>query len=238
MSNASKENLSKSLRRDGIVVVDDYLKETRCDELKEKIDNRIENGIRTSNPSMGYADMAEADEPILNQRSGDRDDGMIDIFNMDLVVPKLSDLKDDNFIIEVINNAEQKKYTVDSLNVYVNRSVTNTRNYHADTYDGKYKFFIYLTDVQDLSYGPFSYVKKSHQPSRARRIFRSYTNKIIRGVPSTNAVTYDESNKKICTAPKGTLIIANQAGLHRGMPQEEGKERIMISAHCVPQSHE
>lgn len=223
------EVISKKLRRDGIFVMKDYLEPNRCDDFKYKIDSRLSDGIKTSEPGMGYSDLANAGEPIVSERSGDRDHGMLDIFNMDLAIPELKDLKEDEFIQKVISEAAEEPYTADNLNIYVNRSVTNTRDYHADTYSGKYKAFVYLTDVPDSSYGPFSYVRGSHQPSKIRRRFRSFINNRVRDVPSTNAVLYNSSNVEVCTAPKGTLIVANQAGLHRGMPQEEGKERMLVS---------
>jgi len=236
MDNLNRKEFSESLRRDGIVIIDEYLDEAKCDEIRREVNAWIENGMRTADPDMGYAGMAGADEPILNQRSGDRDDGMLDIFNMDLAIPELREVKQDNFIQEVIGYAAQETYTPETLNIYVNRSVTNTRDYHADTYSGKYKSFIYLTDVTDVSYGPFSYIKGSHRPSRIRRRFRSFVNNRFRDVPSTNAVVYDDSDAETCVAPRGTLVIANQAGLHRGIPQEKGKERVMISTHYVPDS--
>ena len=226
---AKTEHLATNLHRDGIVIVEDYVEERTCDDFREEIESRLSDGMKTSEPEMGYGDLANAGEPIVDQRSGDRDDGMLDIFNMDLAVPKLKDLKEDEFIQGIISKAAQEPYTADNLNIYVNRSVTNTRDYHADTYAGKYKAFIYLTDVPDESYGPFSYVEGSHQPSGMRLRFRSFVNDRFRDVPSTNAVMYRKSNVKTCTASKGTLIIANQAGLHRGMPQEEEKERMLVS---------
>jgi hypothetical protein len=231
---ANTESISENLRRDGIVVVEDYLEESTCDDFRKEIESRLSDGMKTSELGMGYSDLANAGEPIVDQRSGDRDDGMLDIFNMYLAVPELKTLKEDDFIQDVISKAAQEPYTADNLNIYVNRSVTNTRDYHADTYAGKYKAFVYLTDVPNDAYGPFSYVKESHraalpETSGIRIRFREFVNEKIRGVPSTNAVFHKSWNVKTCTAPKGTLIIANQAGLHRGMPQEEGKERMLVS---------
>jgi hypothetical protein len=159
---------------------------------------------------------------------------MLDIFNMDLAIPGLKDLKEDEFIQDVISKAAEESYTAGNLNIYVNRSVTDTRDYHADTYAGKYKSFVYLTDVPNVSYGPFSYVKESHwdaspETSGLRIRLRKFINEKIRSVPSTNAVFYKPWKVKTCTASKGALIIANQAGLHRGMPQEDGKERMLVS---------
>jgi len=226
----NKSSLVSELRENGIVVIEEYIKNEKSQALKENITQRVEGDELIIAPEdWGYSEMSGAGEPVLNKRTGDRDHGMLDIFNMDLAIPKLKDLKKDAFIQDIISPAAQEPYTPDNLNIYVNRSVTNTRDYHADTYAGKYKAFIYLTDVPDESYGPFSYVKKSHQPSGIRRQFRSFVNDQFRDVPTTNAVMYSESDVKTCTAPKGTLIIANQAGLHRGMPQEKGKERMLVS---------
>lgn len=229
------ERLAKYLSRDGIVIAEDYVEESTCNEIRKKIESRLSEGMKTSEPGMNYADLASAGEPIVDQRSGDRDDGMLDIFNMDLAVPQLKNLKEDEFIQDVISKAAQEQYTADNLNIYINRSVMNTRDYHSDTYAGKYKAFIYLTDVPDESYGPFSYVQESHRPSIVRRRFRSIVNKLFRDVPSSNAVIYSKSDVETCTAPKGTLIIGNQAGLHRGIPQEKGKERILVSISYTPQ---
>jgi hypothetical protein len=51
----------------------------------------------------------------------------------------------------------------------------------------------------------------------------------VRDEPGTNAVFYDDSDAVVCTASKGTLIVANQAGYHRGMPQERGRERMLAT---------
>jgi hypothetical protein len=56
----------------------------------------------------------------------------------------------------------------------------------------------------------------------------------MRGTHPTNAISYDEDDVIKFTAPKGTLIISDQSGYHRGIPQEEGKERMLISNSYTP----
>lgn len=226
---------ARTLSEDGIVVVEDYLDPGTCDEVREAVEGRLEaDDLAAARPEDNFGDHAARDEPVLKRRSGERDDGMLDIFNMDLVVDELREFKEDPFVGDIVDGATGQRYTPDTVNVYVNRSVTNTRDYHADTYSGKFKSFVYLTDVPDRSYGPFAYIRGSHETSDLTRKASQLVNR-VRDAPSTDAVFYDESDAVVCTAPKGTLIIANQAGYHRGIPQEQGKERMLATTSYTPE---
>jgi hypothetical protein len=160
---------------------------------------------------------------------------MLDVFNVDMAVSEVKSFKTDETINKIINQATSEEYSPDNVNVYWNQSVTTTRDFHADTYGGKFKSFVYLTDVPDRSYGPFSYVKGSHKSSKLKAKVSGIVNK-IKDNPSTDAVFYDEDDVIYCTAPKGTLIIANQAGYHQGHPQKEGKERMLLTTSYTPGS--
>ena len=222
------------LARDGVIIIENYLNPSQCDNLRGKIEEVVQSGqLKMDKGELDYRELASADESIISRRSGDRDAGMLDIFNMQLVIPELTEIKEDPHIEHIINQSTGAGYESENLNIYLNRSVKGTRDYHADTYSGKFKAFVYLTDVPDESYGPFSYVKQSQAPGRLKRKATAFVNR-LRGLPHTNAVFYDRSNIVTCTAPRGTLIIANQAGLHRGMPQEQGKERMLISLSYTP----
>jgi hypothetical protein len=183
---------------------------------------------------MGYSELAKLGEPVVNKRSGERDDGMLDVFNVDLAVSEVADFKNEKKIQRMISEAVGEQFTPDNVNVYVNKSVTDTRDFHADTYAGKFKSFVYLTDVLNESYGPFAYVKGSHDSSKIKQKVSKLTNK-VRGNPDTDAVFYDESDVIKCTAPRGTLIIANQAGYHRGISQKQGRERMLLTTSYTTQ---
>jgi hypothetical protein len=225
---------AQTLARDGIVVVPDYWDADRCDTVRETVEEALAGDIAEARPGEDYGDLVARGEPVLKQRSGERDDGMLDIFNMASVAPALAEFKSDSFVGDIVNGAADEPYSPDNVNVYVNRSVTNTRDFHADTYTGKFKSFVYLTDVPDRSYGPFAYIKGSHEKSGLTRTASTLVNK-VRDDPDTNAVFYDDSDVVVCTAPKGTLIIANQAGYHRGMPQEQGYERMLATTSYTPE---
>jgi len=76
-------------------------------------------------------------------------------------------------------------------------------------------------------------VPGSHEPGRIRRKLTTLVNR-VRDRPATDAVFADAEDAVTCTAPKGTLVIANQAGLHRGMPQEPGRERVLVTTSYTP----
>jgi hypothetical protein len=222
------------LKKNGIIIIEDYLSSEKCDELKNEIDELLEQGtVGWETGSVGYGKLAGRDEVVVNERSGENDDGMLDIFNIDLEIGKIKDIKNDAGICELISEAAGESYSPDNTNVYYNKEVTDTRPFHADSYGGQYKAFVYLTDVPDKSYGPFAYIPESHKSSFLKRKSTSMLNK-IKDNPPTDAIFYDQDKAIYCTAPKGTLIISNQAGYHRGTPQEKGHTRVLVNTSYTP----
>jgi hypothetical protein len=229
----SEERLAERLAADGVVVVEDYWDADRCDAVRERVERALDEGMAEAAPDDDYGDLAARDEPVVNRRTGTWDDGMLDVFNMDLAVDDLAAFKQDDRVRAAIDGATDRSYTPDNVNVYVNREVNPTRDYHADTYGGKFKSFVYLTDVPDESYGPFAYIPGTHDASVLTRKASTLLNR-ARDDPPTDAVFYDESEAVVCTAPKGTLVVANQAGYHRGFPQAEGRERMLATTSYTP----
>jgi hypothetical protein len=230
----SEEEYAKTLVDDGVVIIEDYLDEDVCDELYSNVSETIEEEDIdvVEGGNYDYSELANWGSAVANKRTG-RDDGMIDVFNVDEKLPEVGSFKSDPLVNNIINKAASVTYSPDNVNVYWNRSVTTTRDFHADTYSGKFKSFVYLTNVPDRTYGPFSYIKGSHESSLAKRKVSSVMNK-IKDKPSTDAVFYDEENELHCTAPKGTLIIADQTGYHRGHRQKQGRERMLMTTSYTP----
>lgn len=233
------DGLARELAQNGVVSVEGYLDTETCDDIREQVKELLDNDeLEFADEEMSGSEMMNASRTIVNRRSGKDDDGMLDIFNIDESIPKIKDIKQDEFISDIIDTAGDEDYEPENINVYYNRSVTSTRGYHFDSYNSQYKAFVYLTDVPDKSHGPYSYIKGSNRRSYPRRRFEGILNR-FRGEKPTAAVRYDEDDIVTFTAPKGTLIISDQTGYHRGIPQEEGKERMLISnSHTPKQSVE
>jgi len=221
------------LARDGYIVIENYFPPEICDKLKLAIENTIKEGKFIESNNMDIKEAVSKKEPVLFKRGGNYDDGMLDLFNIDYIDPKFGEFMKDPFLNEIITLAAGSKFSPMRINAYINRDIINPRGYHADTYTGSFKTFVYLTDVPDNSFGPYSFIRGSHKVSPTKRKTSKLVNR-LKGKPSTDAVFYDKSQAQIFTAPKGTLIISNQAGLHSGLPQEKSRERMLISTSFTP----
>lgn len=210
-------NIKETLIEDGVV----YLPDLFDKNMVGQIDNEIVNFLKeidltqpnetdrytvitpTNSKSWGYHALAGNPKPVIKVRGEHPwDDGMLDIFH----IQKLIDMDDIIKSKELTNTFSDIKKSIRNINIYCNHSVTSTREYHRDSKGGgQFKAFIYLTDVVDESYGPYSYMKGTHTE------------------------TTDEGEIVNYIADKGSLIISNQSGLHRGLPQQQGRSRRLIS---------
>ena len=108
--------------------------------------------------------------------------------------------------------------------------------WHRD-FDDKHllKAFLYLVDV-DASAGPFEYVAGS-QPGGPHKGTRAW------GPMVTGRFTEEEVNKhvpagaiKTFTAPRGTVILCNTSGLHRGGFATDRPRALATATYCSPAS--
>ena len=162
----------------------------------------------------------------------DYDTGMIDIRNVDRAVPEVGTIFQDPELARAMSEACGQPVRCQNCNTLVNDSVVNTRAWHSDsTGIVQYKAFIYLTDVPDTSFGPYCYVKGTHKLE-----WRKYANFFVnwqKGRPITDMRATDPQREVKLTAPRGTLILSNQNGFHRGWPQQPGRRRLMILGNFV-----
>lgn len=156
------------------------------------------------------------------------DIGMIDIINYhntETSVLKYIKMKE---IEKIISLELKEKLNFDGLNIYINKSVTETRSFHVDSFGAKqHKAFIYLTDVDEDAKGPYCYIKGSHK-NTFNKIFNLWYN-YINKLPLTDMRKYKGKKITKCLGNKGDLIISSQDGYHRGWPQKEKKERYLIA---------
>lgn len=135
-----------------------------------------------------------------------------------------------------------KKYMGKPTNL--NSDVFITHDYIADKglarngflhFDRTYtfKFFIYLTDVNEDS-GPFSVIPKSHKVGKDLRKkttgnYDNQKNRILLDYPNLG---YKETDIVPILGEKGDLIIFETDLFHMGGVTKNGGERLIIRGHC------
>jgi hypothetical protein len=234
--------LSETLHRDGIVIIPEAVPTQSCDALRLRLDEilaelpdvwpyederiiRMEQGSAYAGLTT-YEDFACCPKSVMIKRTKE-DEGLLDLFNVDLLIPELASFRDDPDIRKIIEEAAGTTARLVVLNAYVNDGVCATRGWHYDAFYPQYKAFLYLTDVVTREDGPFAYVTGSHHPSVERFLNQRLAR--LQSDRDTNATIFDASRVVEALGPRGTLVISNQNGIHRGLLQAPGHRRILLA---------
>ena len=238
-SNESLTDVKNILKKEGIVVIPGVLNENIMSESRDiihKILKDIEdrdllakgyenkNYVVSEKKILGnsYFDLSNYLKPVICIRQGS-DQGMIDIFNVDKLLGDLGKILSKFFysrwLINLINDKDEK-IIPKNLNLYVNKGITRTRGFHVDSYYRSLKAFIYLTDVDCLDDGPYCFVKSTHIDNPLRKL-----NMIIGG---KEAPLIDPLKIVPILGKRGTLILSDQSGVHRGFPQSKDCSRKLF----------
>jgi len=218
----SIHNHSKELRKAGIIKISDFLVPDFSDNLRNEIEllaNTYKDSIELENGTkLNYRNQNNADGS---------DHGMLDISHVQNSITSISQI-DQKYLIQIIKSTSGQEVIPLRANAYLNIGVKNTRGYHLDNVQPViYKAFIYLSDVPDITYGPYSFIRNSHRFC-LYSYFNIIRNLFIQGNKSTDMPWFSRKNVEHCTGKKGDLILSNQNAIHRGLAQEVGKKRVAI----------
>ncbi|MEJ6066188.1 hypothetical protein MT378_00330 [Psychrobacter sp. 16-Bac2893] len=238
------------IEKDGIFIIPSYLDESIVDELCKIIEKQSESYLLKLGSDeiyednlvivqkgllikKNYSELANATKSVFNIRTG-KDNGMVDIFNIDKVIKDksgvkiLTNLKKDGFLNELLNSLP-KKLAIRNINSYVNTGVTETRGFHVDCYAPQLKIFIYLTDVLLFDNGPYTFVKGTHLDTPYRHI-NQHLSKDLKATTEAAVVPFEGIYPIL--APKGSLVVSDQSGFHRGFPQSLKGTRRVLTISC------
>jgi hypothetical protein len=232
------------LSREGIVIVPGYLDAASLQAPLEAISARLEAvddvialGETCEEPDLlvqgyevrlnSYAALAEYDRPVVTVRQG-ADAGMVDVFNVDRLAGEgASDVRapfENTQLLKLLQH-HGEGLTPANLNMYLNRGITATRGFHVDNFETNLKGFVYLSNVSSLNSGPYCYVTGSHRDDAWRQANRAISTHCA---APTEAPLVDPGRVVPVLAPAGSLVISDQSGVHRGMPQAPDAERRVL----------
>lgn len=197
----------KQLQEKGFFVVENFVEDYLCDNLRDKIDDLTTMGV------FSWEDESKSDTRIFGVEKA---------------------LSDFNIFNEEINEQIVKKYIGKIKNSFVmaNRVLYKDHNlgsgggWHRDSINRKQlKYIVYLNDVTSQN-GCFQYLESTHKLSTKYK-FNYKLNKNC----SNTRFTDDEVDFLLkqfnlnlinFEAKKGTLIVIDTSGIHRGRPMERG----------------
>ena len=240
-----------TLRRQGIILISEVLNPDQLERFQGQI-NLLLDAITNHETSglddiaylnlpdqrvlKGYNTFVDADRAVINHRikradgrSGS-DAGMIDIFHPERLSDEIKDLVatslQEPIIRRLVMTSCLTPLHVKCRNLYINRGVQDTRGYHCDGRSQKFKSFVFLTDVQELSDGPYCYVPVTHRDRRSWK--RSSQFNEANGLNRHEYSQLQGLDALPLLAKAGDMVISSQRGAHRGHPQQPQAKRAVL----------
>jgi hypothetical protein len=193
IENCHDINLEKTLKEDGIVVLENFLSENEVDEVLSKV---------IKEPGYNYHISATAYNRETRTIDNAEDWNILSyepslLFQSSVLLNKITNTS----LLSLIQSYLGCFPTIFSLNclwsIY-NQNQFKTQTTHRDYDDFKFlSLFILLTDIDETN-GPHVYYPKTHDGSEI------------------------SSEPKVVYGKKGTAFIADVYGLHNGMPLQQG----------------
>lgn len=239
------------LRRQGVLVVrqavtpqaleainaelNQLLLQLDAGQTKQLASNAILN-LPNKRRIKGYENFVDAEQAVINHRvkrpdgrSGS-DAGMVDIFHperlSEAMANAVTSCLHERLISRLLLAAAWLPMRVKCRNLYVNRGVQDTRGYHCDGRSQKFKSFVFLTDVRDLSDGPYCYVPATHRDRRPWKRSRQFN--AAHGLNRHEYSQLQGLDALPLLAKAGDMVISSQRGAHRGHPQHPDAGRTVL----------
>jgi hypothetical protein len=210
--------LLTSINTDGIVVIPNYYNSNQCDRITRQIDEMIEDDEITK-----WVDDAKSDSRVYASHLHSED---ILKFHNDPFLKKIGEAYTEN---ELINS-----HTLAGRIISKNDNLGSGGGWHRDSvFPVQYKSIIYLSDVNPKN-GPFEYILGSHKKSTILKSiienkFVATQNRMTTEQVDDFSFSNPELKRKIFTAKKGSLILVDTSGIHRGMPIEQGERYALTN---------
>lgn len=200
----------------GVVVIPDFFTNEECSNITSQIDDFIikhENQVRREENN---SDNRLYGAEILSNEIND--------FHNNKMFQRLCE--------SYLKVSCTNQYTLAARLDYKENNLGSGGGWHRDTpFKKQFKSIVYLSDVSGNN-GPFEYILGTHKNE-------SYFNFLNKGIDTSKYRFSEKELEKIekakdyqiqqFTAKKGTLILVDTSGIHRGMPIQEGNRYALTN---------
>lgn len=224
-SDSEQARIAEEIRKNGIYVLTDYYSQEECDKIIGEIDRLVQGS-----EAHIWQDEAQSDTRIYGSHLYSE---AIFKFHSD---PFLKEIGERYLKSELINS-----HTLGAKLIPKADNLGSGGGWHRDSvYKKQYKSIVYLTDVGDEN-GPFQYVTGSHDKSTIyssikKSGFKAHQNRITNDQVEEFIAKCPDLESRIYTATRGTVILVDTSGIHRGMPIQSG-ERYALTNYFYPKHH-
>lgn len=224
-SDSRQAEIAEQIRTDGVAVLPDYFLPQKCDALIAEI-SRLTSGSEAHI----WQDDTQSDTRVYGSH---------------LYSEAIKEYYDDPFLAEIgeryLNSELINSHTLGARLIAKESNLGSGGGWHRDSvFRTQYKSIVYLTDVTERN-GPFEYLLGSHRKSTIltsirRNGFSSHQNRISNEQVADVLKTHPELKSKVFTAKRGTVVLVDTSGIHRGQPIQEG-ERYSLTNYFYPLHH-
>ena len=217
-----KTNLTTMLRKNGFILIPNFLSQKVFDQVKDEFFNTTDIG--------SYAPIKDGDTRVGRYT-----------FSPDKwkMLPAVTKLLSDSLLVQTLEGAELKNIEIGDVwfdTIYYDdpQKVASSQNQlHSDTFYTTHKVWFFIEPVK-LEDGPLYFVPGTHRLSLKRLMFEynksihfeDLTDYSFRVEPRER--TFLGCIEKALTCPENTLVIANTRGFHRRGDATEGHTRKQI----------
>lgn len=209
------------LAQDGFEMTANLLDSAQCDELCQL--------FRHYSAERSY-DISQ-DAYFVARRDGGAgvDTRVGQLMNAQCLSPILSELWDSGRLEAYFSQRLNTTVRLRSITIQSDMPDEETkRPFHVDQLDPvTLKLFCYLTDVINLSNGPYTVVPGSH-----RHVLRKYVNTganvLLRRRVTDMRLGYSKRKSTTIMGKKGTTFLSVQTAVHRGWPEHRTGQRIAL----------
>ena len=215
-----------ALVTDGFYVIPDYFGKAKCNAVRKNFLSTVKNYPQ-----------------YTKQREDTR------IFGAEHLCPEAMAFMTDQYLQSISDQYYGAETLVGTLLVNHVQENNNTDNlgsggdWHRDRYLRQFKAIVYLDDVEGEN-GPFQYIKssntnKNHDTNSDMNIM-GYSNYEVRFDHDHVQKLIDLAPHRLVTftAKKGTVILVDTSGIHRGMPLQNGDRFAMFNYYYPSASYD
>jgi hypothetical protein len=138
--------------------------------------------------------------------------GMIDFYNVVKLFPNITTYFNVELMQTLLKKITGTQWKLFRCNLQLCSNVANPYSFHSDNQIKCIRITIYLSDIEEESYGPPVYIENTHN----------------------NINDIKNENIKIFTGNKGDILIAYQSGLHCKLPQKINTTVGFLTFNFIP----